>query len=184
MDTSVDGILSVDFKHKYTDYTFVIVVCYLSPENSSWSRNNTQFFAHLITKLCSCSYADTTFLLGDFNARIGKYNDVIEGIADIIKRIVIDYVKNPRGYVFVDFLRDLQLCTVNGGITPEYDYYTFLSSRGKSLVDYILTPLINLAQCISCKVQTVHDLIDQHDLVGLIGDRCQPPMPLNYNCIL
>ena len=82
------------------------------------------------------------------------------------------------------FLRDLQLCTVNGGITPEYDNYTFLSSRGKSLVDYIMTPLINLAQCISCKVQTVHDLIDQHDLVGLIVDRCRPPMPLNYNCTL
>ena len=103
MDTSVDGILSVEFKHKYTVYTFVIVGCYLPPENSSWSRNSTQFFAHSITMLCSCSYADTIFLRGDFNARIGKDNDVIEGIADIIKRIVIDYVKNPRGDVFVDF---------------------------------------------------------------------------------
>ena len=100
------------------------------------------FFAQFITMLYSCSYADTLFLCGDFNARIGKDNKVIEGFDDIIKRVVIDDVENPRGDVYVDLMRDMQFCTVNGKITPEYDNYTFLAYRGKYVIKS-LSPNLN-----------------------------------------
>ena len=92
--------------------------------------------------LYSCSYADTLFFCGDFNVGIGRDNEVIEDIGDIIKLIVIDDVENPRGDVFVDFMRDMQLCTVNGKTTPEYDNYTFLAYRGKSVIKS-LSPNLN-----------------------------------------
>ena len=42
VDKSFDGILGIQLRHKITDFTFIVVSCYLAPENSPWS-NSTQF---------------------------------------------------------------------------------------------------------------------------------------------
>ena len=90
---------------------------------------------------------------------------MIEGIYDNNQRVVIDDANNAIGVIFAEFMRDYTLlCLVNVKTTFVYDNYTFLSSRGESVVDYILAPLINLSQCVSCKAQTVND---QHDLLRL-----------------
>ena len=34
VDNTYDGILGVKFQHKFTDYTFIVISCYLPPENS------------------------------------------------------------------------------------------------------------------------------------------------------
>ena len=35
VDKSFDGFLSIQLQHKITDFTFIVVSCYLAPENSS-----------------------------------------------------------------------------------------------------------------------------------------------------
>ena len=139
LDKTVDGILIVQFKHKYTDFTFVVCACYFSPENSTWGSNATAWFAHLMAMLYTCNYADAIFDCGDFNARIGKENDIIHNIDSVAQRVVLDQTKNPRGDVFTDFLKDMQLCVVNGRVTTQNDNFTFVSTRGRSVVDYIVT---------------------------------------------
>ena len=48
-----DGILAVEFKDRYTDFSVVLITCYLSPENSVWGRNVSNFFCKLVI---SCVY--------------------------------------------------------------------------------------------------------------------------------
>ena len=60
-DKAFDGIITVNFKHKLTDFEFVII-CYLSPENSVWGRNSEVFFSHLIAELYTISSVDLLYL--------------------------------------------------------------------------------------------------------------------------
>ena len=69
IDKSFDGILGVEFRHKYTDFVFIVCACYLPPENSVWGKNSTAFFSHLISLMYTCNYADGMYLCGDYNAR-------------------------------------------------------------------------------------------------------------------
>ena len=99
--------------------------------------------------LYTCNYADTVFVCCDFNARIGEENDVIHNIDNVAQRVVLDEIKNPRGDVFTDFLKDMQLCVINGRVTPQNDNFTFVSTHGRSVVDYIVTHHDCLEYCIS-----------------------------------
>ena len=70
VDKSFDGIMGIQLRHKITDFTFIVVLCYLAPENSPWS-NSTQFFSHLIAQLYMLNDIDAVYLTGDFNGRVG-----------------------------------------------------------------------------------------------------------------
>ena len=50
IDTTYDVILSLQFRHKFTEYTFMVICCYLAPENSPWS-NTTDFYSHMISQI-------------------------------------------------------------------------------------------------------------------------------------
>ena len=85
MDKEIDGIIGVKFTNKYSGFFLMIFSCYLSPENSPWGRNDTQFYSHLISQLYIYSDVDAIFICGDLNSRIGKENDVIcelDGVKD------------------------------------------------------------------------------------------------------
>ena len=174
VDKTYDGILGVKFQHKFTDYTFIGISCYLPPENSPWS-NNTNFLSHLISQLYIYGDVDNIFIAGDFNSRVGKLQDGIKNIDDISVRSSRDGVVNNYGRDFIDFIKDTKLCILNGRITPEYDDFTCVSSRGRSVVDYILSPQLSLKSCKLCKVQPVKELIGEFQLQHLIGERCRPP---------
>ena len=69
----------------------------------------------------------------------------------------------------MDFLRDGQLCIVNGRNTPEFDNFTFIDpSRGSSVVDFVVVPYANLADVKSFKVFSPVDLTQMVSN----GDRC------------
>ena len=94
-------------------------------------------------------------IAGDFNARIGLKQDYIEQVDSIQKRLGIDTLCNAHCDVFLEFLKDTKLCTLNGRVTPEFDNYTCLNTRGKSVVDYILTNHKNVSRCLKCAVHSM-----------------------------
>ena len=44
VDKSVDGLLGVLFEHKSLKYNFVVLCCYLPPEDSPWGRDDVGLF--------------------------------------------------------------------------------------------------------------------------------------------
>ena len=96
-------------------------------------------------------------------------------VDDLPDRKIIDNVKNSHGDVLLEFLRDTQTCISNGRLTADFDNYTSLSTRGKSVVDYIITPQDCFTCCEGLKADLVNDIIDIYKLTELIGERCRPP---------
>ena len=67
------------------------------------------------------------------------------------------------------------MCVTNGRITPEYDNFTSISSRGKSVVDYILTPYDCLDKCVKCEVDLPNELVQRYDCLSQITETCKVP---------
>ena len=67
-------------------------------------------------------------LCGDFNARIGHLSDCINGLDDVSNRKVLDDGKNPQGEEFVEFLREMNLCVLNGRFDVSNDNYTCIGT--------------------------------------------------------
>ena len=175
INKSVDGILTLQLTDKYTDFSFLIINCYLPPENSPHSRNITDFFAHILTELYLFAEVDFIIVCGDFNSRIGNLKDVIDDIDGLPPRQVLDSQKNGFADSFTEFLQDAKLCILNGRLNPDLNNYTSISGRGKAVVDYMLTPHDCFQSCDSFSVQTISDLIEKYNLHGLICERCKPP---------
>ena len=62
----------------------------------------------------------------------------------------------------VSFRQESKICIINGRITPAYDTYMFIFSRGKAVVDYFATPVDNISNCKQIKVYTARWLVDEH----------------------
>ena len=159
-----DGILAVEFRDKYTDFSVVLITCYLSPENSVWGRNASSFFVNLLSLVYTCSFADIIIICGDFNARIGCTLDFIPDIDNVNERLVLDHSKNSHGRSFIEFLKEGKMCILNGRFEKEKDNYTFISSRGKSVVDYFVVPHECLQYCSEFSVKTVSDIVSEYKL--------------------
>ncbi len=175
IDKAIDGLLVLKFVNLSTDFTFVLFACYLPPENSVWGRDPTSFFAHMISQLYLNHQADALFICGDFNGRVGNLSDVVEEIDDVPKRHILDKVKKGHGEALIEFVKDCKLALLNGRLDPEYDNFTFVSSRGKSVVDYFLTPHDCLQFCKSFRVDLVSDLIHKSQAMHLLGRNSKPP---------
>ena len=67
------------------------------------------------------------------------------------------------------------MCVLNGRLNNDSVNFTCISSKGKSVVDYINTPHDCFNSCDDFKVETVIDLLEQYNIFGMIGDRCKPP---------
>lgn len=176
IDKSFDGILGLLFKHVDTEYSFINYVCYLPPDKSAWS-NPTDFYGHLTSQLYLNNDVDVIYLCGDFNSRIGSRDDIIVGVDDVTLplRKATDQNCNQYGEQFLDFLRDMKLCIVNGRVSPENDGYTCLKSNGMSVVDYFIVPHISLPTCAEFTVIPVSQCLDSMNLYSLISKHCKPP---------
>ena len=164
-------------------------ICYLSPENSVWGRDVSNYFVNILSLLYVCSFADLIVLCGDFNARIGKNLDFISEIDQVSKRICTDNVKNSHDSSLIEFLNERKLCVLNGRINPEDDTFTFISSRGKSVVDYFILPHDCLQYCLDVKVKTMSSIINEYNLCSNLSVNCKAPdhfifcTTLNLLCI-
>ena len=174
MDRTFDGILAVKFTCKSTDYDIIVFSCYLPPENSARGRDAQAFFSHLLTMVYTHCYCDKMFLVGDFNARIGKLADIIFDCDNIPRRISIDDSCNKHGHDFIDFLVEAKFCALNGRFGPG-DNYTSISRKGRAVVDYICVPHDTFSHCTNFTVTTVQEITDQRNLHGLLGHRSRLP---------
>ena len=119
----IDGILGLKFIYKLCPFSFVLYCCYLPPEGSLYANPNN-FYSELICSIYLNSIVDLLILCGDFNSRIGKEQDFIENIDSLPVLQNLDKVKNVYGDTFLEFLKDLNLCIINGRVTPEKNAFT------------------------------------------------------------
>jgi len=104
------------------------------------------------------------YICGDFNARCGNIQDFIEGVDNVQIRNVIDDVSNRNGDLLIEFLVDCNMCMLNGR-TGSHDF-TNISSKGKSVVDYTLTPHEQICDVVDFRVHTMSDVVTRLDLLG------------------
>ncbi len=143
------------------------------PENSTRGRDAQSFFAHLLTQIYINSESEAMFIGADFNARIGCLSDIIHECYSIPERTVIDTTLNQHGRDFTDFLNDAKFCILNGRFSN--DNFTSISRKGKAVVDYLCVPHDTFTSCKDFKVVRVQEIVDQHGLHGLLGERSRLP---------
>lgn len=101
LDRSYDGILGLELRHRETEIRVAVFTCYLPPENSPWGRDADTFFSHILTQIYLNYDMDSIFLLGDFNARIGKNHDFNREFDKIGDRVILDNICNKHGQSFL-----------------------------------------------------------------------------------
>ena len=174
IDNSYEGILGILLKDKITEYCFTVFCCYLPPEHSPHGRDSNAFFTHLLSMRYLHSYADSCFILGDFNSRVSDKKDAISAIDPVIDRNTIDYTLNKHGESFLDFLKESCMVITNGRINGENNF-TSISSRGKSVVDFVVIPIENIDECVNCSVHLVSEIIEDNNFESFISEKCKPP---------
>jgi hypothetical protein len=164
VDNSIDGLFVFKLTEKVSKYTIVLIACYLPPERSPWGRDACSYFAYIlnIIHVHTCS-SDALYSCGDLNSRLGDKQDYVKGVDPLFDRQVLDKYSNKHGEAFHEFLIDSKMCLINGRIAPDKNDYTFVSTRGKSVVDYFAVPIANFNTCLDFSVSRPMQLITQFD---------------------
>ena len=161
--------------NKLTHLTFLVYSCYLPPEGSPYSDTNV-FFSHLISSIYLNNHIDNIFFCGDFNSRIGSCQDIIQNLDQEIPLLNnVDKCKNGYCDIFIDFLKDVKLCIINGRVSPEHNDYTYCNVKGLSVVDYIVTNHESLPLISKCQVHSIHSIIEKYQLYDLLSNSCKAP---------
>lgn len=149
---SEDGILWVKFTDiENSSNMFYVCVVYLPPEFSARSVNAHNFFDVLMEQIYSIPKGNSFYLCGDFNSRLGNYTDFIQGIDQLSERNITDFTTNSYGEIFSEFLSTVNCCVLNGRY-PIHDDYTYVSTKGLSVVDYCVVPYESLCHYKNFKV--------------------------------
>ena len=92
---------------------------------------------HVLFDRLGCQYSSLDFICvcGDFNARCGNHQGVLD-FHGITQGQICDTGTNSHSLQLIDFLRSLGLCMLNGR-GKDYNY-TYISSMGSSVVYYCL----------------------------------------------
>ncbi len=120
--------------------------------------------------------ADIIYVCGDLNSHISNKEDCIGDIDNVSPQVAIDLSANSHGESLLDFLRNCKCCVLNGGITPAYDNFTSVSSKGKAIVDYIITPHDRLDACTDFKVTASSELPNNNPAcIDFVDEKCRLP---------
>ena len=76
---------------------------------------------------------------------------------------------NQHGHELIEFLNEANFCVLNGRF-PE-DNYTFISTKGKPVVDYICVPIDTFKNVKNFKVFTVQFTAEKCKLHEFIGEK-------------
>ena len=174
-DKSYDGILGISLISKNTDYSLAIFATYLPPESSSWGRDATAFYAHLLGEIYMLNDFDSIIICGDMNSRIGQLSDSISMLDEIPQRSALDKTTNQHGHTFIEFLNDAKFCVLNGRLCTENDNFTSVSIRGKAVVDYVCVPHDCFKNCSNFRVISPESLVHKYQLQHLLGTRSKLP---------
>ena len=163
LDKSFHGIFWIRLNNKTDDKNGVLLcACYLPPEGSSRGNTAQEFYDTLLTQTYMYYDGIPMFYLGDFNGRMGNKDDFNPTIDNVMERHVIDSTANKYGDFLIDFLCDIRCCTLNGRGDINCDNFTSVTpQRGRSVVDYIITPYDQLSSVSDFKVTPVSECIDE-----------------------
>ena len=162
----VDGQLSLKMKCNFTYQKIGILCLYLSPDTYKYGQDSEEFFSQASSLWDDLSDCDLILGGGDINARTKNMIDFIPEIdgQNIPPRTNPDTSKNAHADSFITFLKDIRAVILNGRITPQFNDYTFVSSRGCSVPDYIFCSLDNLKNCVSMKTHLISDVINKYNM--------------------
>ena len=175
IDNTIDGILGLEMVNKFTLYKVIVYSCYLSPLNSVWGRDSDSFFNHLTAEIYKNYDADSIFVGGDFNARIGNEKDYVENVDGVNDRVELDSVKCGHGDAMLDFLKETKMMVLNGRMRAESNNFTSTSGKGRAVVDYVAIPHEDIVKMKEFKVILMADIMKTYRLQEMIGDRCKTP---------
>ena len=170
-DQNFRDILLVQFQDKNSNYFFVISVFYLPPENNINGRLSQGFYDYLTNIVFKLEDFDMCLFMGDMNERCGNESDMVSVIDgnSISSRNIIDETKNSPGPNFMDFLKSVNYCLINGRISPDMDNFTCISHKGRSVVDYMFMPHENIQNVEQFAVWTVTELCSGLDINSARG---------------
>ena len=139
---------------------------YLPPENNINGRLSQECFDYLTDTIFRLNDFDLCLYLGDVNARCGRESDVVAVIDGnrLPDRRIIDETKNTRGPIFMDFLKSVNCCLLNGRVTPDLDNFTCISHKGRSVVDYMFVPYENIDNIEQFAVLPITELSSKFDI--------------------
>ena len=137
-----EGILWIQLIHKLSKTSIGICACYLPPIGSSRGDQSLEFFDSIKALIIDNYHMEDFIICGDFNARCGNMDETsgMEG-GPVPARVAVDMTSNQLGKELIATLKALDLCILNGRFSPSEDGHTSISSRGMSVVDYIITPV-------------------------------------------
>ena len=75
----------------------------------------------------------------------------------------------------MEFVRDGKLAILNGRVYPENDNFTFISTRGKSVVDYMTTPQDCIKFVDLSRIDVVSDLMTKYGAFRFLSPTCKSP---------
>ena len=97
------------------------------------------------------------YICGDFNARCADATDFITGVDKLRIRTALAFTHNAYSESLVDFLINVNCCIVNGRNSIQDDF-TYVSTRGSSVVHYCLVPYENLSNISNISVKRASSL--------------------------
>ena len=83
IEDKFEGILWTQLIHKRTRRTLGICACYLPPAGSSRGDHSADFFDSLKTLIVENYNIEDFLICGDFNARCGELEDIMESEKDL-----------------------------------------------------------------------------------------------------
>ena len=163
------GLIIVQLKHEFFCIIDDVYICfvYVPPSSSRYfDLNDTDYFQILEEKCLKYSDYGSFCIIGDLNARCGKRLDYHEDLTvlerhlgnnDKLHRYTLDKTVNASGIKLLQLCKNTELRIVIGRVGDDSAvvYYTYMSTLGCSLIDYVVLPC-NLFPYISNFI--VHDL--------------------------
>ena len=111
-----------------------------------------------------------TFVMDNFNSRMGNLKDYVEEVNMIDTRCCIDEI-NSHGSAFIDFLLERKLAVLNGRVCLLEDNYMCISVKGRSIVDYAATVHENLKNVTKFSLVLTSDMVARLNLQDMCEHR-------------
>ncbi|VDI64972.1 Hypothetical predicted protein [Mytilus galloprovincialis] len=105
------------------------------------------------------------YLCGDWNSRVTDIPDFITGIDNLPERQVLNFTHNTYGDILWAFLSNFNCCILNGR-NSLHCYFTYVSTRGASVVDNCIVPYKKLTLFDNFEVIRAQQLIDSIFKIG------------------
>ena len=162
----LDGLLGLKLVCNEMDTSLGFIANYLPPDTYHYGQDPEGYFSNLSVLWSELSECDLLVAGGDLNSRTSCEPDFLGDIdGDIVTlRSNPDTSKNAHGEYFLQFLKDNRAIICNGRVTPDFNDYTFLSTSGCSVPDYIYCPTDHLPYCKAVQVLKMADIINNCNL--------------------